>query len=88
MGAWLEFFGKNRSPAIMARIMRLNKTIEEGARVRGWNPAPTLKARKMVEGVMGKGEFIKAYGRRSWQRNVVEAGLVIKDGKRAYVGDG
>jgi hypothetical protein len=84
LGSWLNLFGKNRSPAVLDRIMRLNKTIKEGARVRGWNPAPTLKALRTTRDITGKREFIRIHGRGMWGQ--VPKDAKWKSGKREYIG--
>ena len=74
-----------RSPMVQARILKLNRNrdVHHGDRLRGWHPAPTLKAMKFEQYVVGKGEFIHAYGRAAW--DVIPRRMIRKSGKRAYV---
>lgn len=74
---------KGISPNIKARILRLNPTIEEGDKVRGWNPVETAWWLAMRHGVMGKGMFIAKNGREAWDD--LPRSAIMKRGKRAYV---
>jgi len=79
------FFAKRKGmgAAVKARILRLNPTIEEGGKIRGWHPAPTAKEQFFLRAIFGKGWVIRNYGREQWDK-LKEAGLTVKYGKREY----
>lgn len=68
---------------VRARIRRLNPDLQLGQRIRGWNPAFTMKATFWYRDVMGKGKFIRTYGRDAWGRLPPQA--ISKMGKRCMV---
>lgn len=79
------FFAKRKGmgATVKARILRLNPTIEEGGKIRGWHPAPTAKEQFFLRAIFGKGWVIRNYGREQWDK-LKEAGLTVKYGKREY----
>lgn len=75
---------KRRSPAVLARILRLNQTIGEGERIRGWHQAPTLQHDKLMRGLAGFADLVKVEGLERAQflwRNL-HRDVFIRDGKR------
>lgn len=76
---WLS----RRGPAVRERILRLNCTIAPGQRPRGWNPQPTKLAREWNSGAVSKGDFIRKFGRATWDR--IPREYYVRDGKRCYL---
>lgn len=76
-------FMARRSPAVQARILRLNTTIEEGARVRGWMPAATARSFCFERRCVSLTEFRKTHTVAEWR--ALPATVFVKHGKRKYL---
>lgn len=78
---WLD--KHKRGKQVRERILRLNPTIGEGARIRGWHPHGSLKGNYDMWNLMGKKEFIRKYGREALSK--VPKYCFKRFGKRAYI---
>jgi hypothetical protein len=81
--AGFDKFMARRSPVIAARIIQLNQTIDEGARVRGWHPGHTAKQFCFFRGCMSYNEFRKTYRPERWR--ALPPTAFVKHGKRKYL---
>jgi hypothetical protein len=70
------------NPHVIDRIVRLNPNPKEGEMLRGWHPARHV-GRMWHRDVIGKGAFIRKYGRIEYELLPEQA--IIKDGKRVYI---
>lgn len=61
--SFLKWVAK-RTPNVRRRILRLNSTINEGARIRGYHPHARWS--NWITGHIGKREFIAKFGREAW----------------------
>jgi hypothetical protein len=74
---------RGTSPAVRARIVRLNPRWSFGERVRGWHPAHTRRGQALINDLVSKGEFIRRFGRPAWES--LPNGLLWRFGHRRYV---
>lgn len=70
------------SAKVRDRILRLNPNPQEGMRLRGWNPAFTVSDQTHID-VIGKGEFIRRFGRPAFERLPKDA--IIKRGRHVLI---
>lgn len=75
--AWVA----KRKPEVRARILRLNPSLEQGRMIRGYRSH--RRSTNVATGNLGKGYFIKKYGREAWA--ALPRCCIIHDGHRKAI---
>lgn len=70
--------------AIIQRVLRLNPDSHEGQRLRGIQRQETLPVKQFYRACVGKGEFIRRFGRPAWEW-LKEYGWYDRDGRRVMI---
>lgn len=78
--------GLNRrkcKPKVRDRVLRLNKAIKNGERIRGWHRKASVASYSFEGDLVSKRAFLKRWGREAWA--AMPNGLKHKNGRRRFI---